>query len=377
MIKITININPDLIDKFRDKVNENHMFYALYRNNDGKNKWNIVCSAMDWLTVVSKGITQINIKSDSGFATNHLLSLNYMQYIVAIDILLESIKQLYRVLDGKDNYPLNKDKSVFKQSEISDDKYFKHIRAVFGTHPVNLNSVDGIRKNNDERFYASWSTPVLFDYDFSVFLYSNKPEKENEKFGFDIEKINEYAKKRYNLLNDLIKKVDIVIQDHISNKKKINIKEKNDPIKQLEILIKENKERIDSQYGYAHQLNYLYRLFKVNIKNDKWKPIIDNYKDHLIDEISIIKDCLQKMDFNYKLEKNFVKGYEFRDLYSYIHDEKNSRGYNYFLILIENNVLPSYVQISDDKSEIELVLDSILYMKSKELNKTIEFSDLL
>ncbi|WP_166638083.1 hypothetical protein [Halanaerobium saccharolyticum] len=279
MIKITININSDLIDKFRDKVNENHMFYELYRSNAGKNKWNIICSAMDWLTVVSKGITKINIKNDNGFASNHLLSLNCMQYIVAIDILLESIKQLYRVLDGEDNYPLNKDKSIFKQSEISDDKYFKHIRAVFGTHPVNLKSVDGIRKNNDEKFYASWSTSVLLDYDFSVFLYSNKPEKENIKFGFDIEKINEYAQKRYNLLNDLIKKVDIVIQDHISNKKKIDIKENKNPIKQLEILIKENEERISSQYGYAHQLNYLYRLLKVDIKDDEWKPIIDNYKD--------------------------------------------------------------------------------------------------
>ncbi|TDO70042.1 hypothetical protein DFR79_1564 [Halanaerobium saccharolyticum] len=83
------------------------------------------------------------------------------------------------------------------------------------------------------------------------------------------------------------------------------------------------------------------------------------------------------MNFNCKLDKNFIKGYEFKELYSYIHDEKSSVGYNYFLILIENNVLPSYIQISDDKNEIELILDSILYKKSKELNKTIEFSDLV
>lgn len=380
VIKITININPNLIDEFRDKVNESPIFYALYRNDDGKNKWNIICSTMDWLTVVSKGIPQIKIKSDSGFGTNHLLSLNYMQYIVAIDILLESIKQLYRVLNGENNYPLKNDKSIFNQKELSDDNYFKHIRAVFGTHPVNLNSIDGNRKNNNERFYASWSTASSLDhdFDFSVYLYSNKPGKDNVKFGFEIDKINKYAEKRYRLLKDLIKKVDIIIQNHISKKKEKDIINNKDPIKQIEILIKENEERISPQYGYAYQLNYLYRLLKVDIKDNKYKTIIENYRNYLIDQISNIKYYLQKMDFKFKLEKNTIYGYELEKIYNYLYDEKHQVGEMFFNTLIDENFLPSYLKSCDNFNEKELILDSILYKESK-LNdfKSIDINDLI
>ena len=37
----------ELCMQFRDKVNENDLVYHIYRNRDGKDQWNIICSAMD------------------------------------------------------------------------------------------------------------------------------------------------------------------------------------------------------------------------------------------------------------------------------------------------------------------------------------------
>lgn len=47
-------MDSKLIDLFREKVNNNGADFVLhrYRNNNGKNQWSIICSAMDWISVV-------------------------------------------------------------------------------------------------------------------------------------------------------------------------------------------------------------------------------------------------------------------------------------------------------------------------------------
>jgi hypothetical protein len=78
---MSINLDPELIDDFRDSVNEQPIFREMFKNIDGKNKWNIICSAMDWISVSAGGLPYINIKVPN-FGYDHLISLNLMQYIV-------------------------------------------------------------------------------------------------------------------------------------------------------------------------------------------------------------------------------------------------------------------------------------------------------
>jgi hypothetical protein len=213
--EMAINLDEKLIYDFRDKINENQFFYENYRNIDGKNKWNIICSAMDWIQVTTEGLPQINLSFEEKPWLIPLQSLNLMQYIVSIDLLVDSIIQLFRVLGGRNLYPLSKNNEIFKQSELSDDKFFKHIRAVFGTHPVNLSSLDGVPNKSKERFYASYSTKDIFEEKkYIVFLYSNTAMDEDlREFEVDIEKINLYVEKRYQLLSQLMEKVDEIVSN--------------------------------------------------------------------------------------------------------------------------------------------------------------------
>lgn len=87
-----------MIDAFRNKVNEEPFFSEIYNNVNGKNHWNLLCSAMDWITVASDGLPEINL-NPKGMGYNHIQTINLMQYIVTIDILVESIIQIFRVLD--------------------------------------------------------------------------------------------------------------------------------------------------------------------------------------------------------------------------------------------------------------------------------------
>ncbi len=206
-------LNEDLIDQFRAAANECTDFRNSYQNIDGKNKWNILCSAMDWICITARGIKYIKFERNTNKSDDYL-SLSLMQYIVAIDVLVEAIIQLYRVIYGSDRkYPLKEDKSIFLKT-ITDDLYFTHLRAAFGTHPVNLRSLDGSNLSKNEKFYASWSSVAIDDddNDFIVYLYSNKAEKtEMFELGLNISKVNYYCRKRYDLLNDLkikIKEID-------------------------------------------------------------------------------------------------------------------------------------------------------------------------
>ena len=45
-------MDKEIIKRFRDEVNAQDLVLQMYRNYAGKNYWNIICSAMDWIDVV-------------------------------------------------------------------------------------------------------------------------------------------------------------------------------------------------------------------------------------------------------------------------------------------------------------------------------------
>lgn len=370
---MNINLDPTIITEFRDKANENPMFRNLYKNIDGKNKWNIICSAMDWISVSSREIKHINLLEDDK------KSLDLMQYIITIDILVEAIIQLFRVLYGTNyKYPLHSSNSIFKQKTISDDRYFKHLRAAFGAHPVNLNSIDGIN-NKNEKFYASWSSKSFADYryDYIVYLYSNDPEKEDMyELGINIEDINSYAESRYLLLECLKNKIDSITQSTIKKYIKKDIPTSDDVIEQLSILFDENSRRYGIYYGYTYELSYIIRVLKVYKELNIDNKVIKTYVDFLMSQISKIKSSIQNVDNKFKLLKANPKGYEFEKIYSYVNGY-HPIGEQYYYKLITTGFLPKNLFISEENELKELILDAYLYKESNGLKKVIEFKDLI
>ena len=97
--------------------------------------------------------------------------MEIVTYITSINLISESIQQLYRVFYNNKEYPLKKDSSVFKNKQISDDDMFKHIRAVFGAHSTNLKSFNGRERN-----FASYPNNIHTNGHFSVILIVMKLE---------------------------------------------------------------------------------------------------------------------------------------------------------------------------------------------------------
>ena len=71
-------MDKEIIKRFRDEVNAQDLVLQMYRNYAGKNYWNIICSAMDWIDVV---VEMIDIKNVSKKNDNDS-SIKVMTFII-------------------------------------------------------------------------------------------------------------------------------------------------------------------------------------------------------------------------------------------------------------------------------------------------------
>lgn len=324
-------LDPSIIRNFRGKVNEDEFIFHLYHDVNSINKWNCICSAMDWIEV---SIDYIN----SDWRTTDSINIACIQlysYISSIDILWESVLQLHRVLVDN-NIPFQNNDDCFKEkiSCEDDNNYFKTIRACFGAHPVNLS--DPINKNDKSfRRYASWpfdsSTPIGKG-DFQVFLYSNRTEGVDLEISIYVAELESFAQTRYNYLNTLFEVINKQYNNYLKKHRNIPIEKAENYLQQLEILKNESKLRLDNDY-YSSAISELILIFKVNVYGEVNSNLLDAYKNALKAVIDELYCNLQNMDFielehdnvlspkhpselNYSMEKLSNAAWGRRDLYA-------------------------------------------------------------
>jgi len=284
-------MNRELIDKFRKKVNDRDLIWHLYHNKDQRNKWSIICSAMDWIDVVVDEIDVSKLMRQN----NNESSIKIMTFINCIDILWESIQQLHRVFFSTTKIPFSDDESVFthKLFASKDNEYFKTIRACFSAHPVNLrDNFSGLGEK--ENRYASWSGGGFSSGDFSVILYSNIAGVDSVFLDIYFNELLLFAEKRYQYLQTIIDEIDRQIENFFLEQKKIKIPKVNDSLEQINILIKENTNRFNNEY-YAYELRRLQIIYKANIANQKNREVVDKLRKKLSIIVKKFYDNLQKM----------------------------------------------------------------------------------
>ena len=282
-----------LINSFRECVNEHDIVFNLYYRCNEKNKWNIICSAMDWITVSIDGIDPSSLI----FENNNQASIRYMSFIMCIDILWESVQQLHRVIFNKKEIPFKSEKSIFKSNITtkSDNDYFKMIRACFAAHPVNLNdhfTDSGIK----EQRYASWSGGGYGLGDFSVILYSNKIGEDDIFLDIYTEELMQFAEQRYQYLNVLIDELNKQKEEYLSSCRNRKIQKSDSITDQISILIRESRERLNSDY-YNYELQKLNIIFNTPISCPQNFDIVDRYRKALTQRVDEIFRALQDMTF--------------------------------------------------------------------------------
>lgn len=188
-------MDQGLIIAFRDKVYSDFQLYETYRNCGGRNKWSVVRSAIEWIEI---GVSGIDVDKLEWSNTKPAI-IKFITFIMCIDIMWEGIAQLHRVFYNTKEMPFKTDHNIFNKT-ISDNDYWKEIRAAFAAHPTNL---DGTM--NGERRFASWSNGLSIPGEYSLALFSNQASTMCfDYFDIRIDEIMRFAESRYGYLNELM-----------------------------------------------------------------------------------------------------------------------------------------------------------------------------
>ena len=286
-------MESNLLREFCEKVNEHGIVYHIYRNHAQKNQWSIICSAMDWLSIVVENIDTRKLQKDNSNAA----SIKVMNFIMCIDVLWEAIQQLHRVFFDTRTIPFAEDNTCFhrKIAPASDNDYFKMLRACFAAHPVNLEDCFCDCKKRERR-YASWSFGGNGAGDFSVILYSNEVDKKTIHLDIWFDELLLFAQKRYEYLRILMERIDSITRDFFRERQSRKIEKADDPLSQLQILKQASLDRLNSDF-YNYRLDCLCLILGTDVTDSRNKMVVQRYQVACIKEISVIYDALQTMDF--------------------------------------------------------------------------------
>ncbi|MGM1023717.1 MAG: hypothetical protein ACQEXV_25060 [Bacillota bacterium] len=360
-------LDSSLLDEFKQAVSDHDDFLInTYSNYNGKNLWSLICSAKDWLSVSVNSLPYIDLKHSH----DDVRSLNVLQLITTYDIVLQSIEQLHRVFEME--HPLKKDDSVFNAA-VPDDAFFAQIRACFGAHPVDLRSADGTKST--DKYFASWSSDVGGNGDYSVYLYSNNPDVVQPiRFSISFIKIHEYAVKRYSLLSNIINVIEKKNGFFVEEQRRREIGRSSDVVEMLQVLLKENSIRIREHDGYHHDIQTLIELFTAPQDfPEQERQEVAQYLNSLHVLVDELYEAFQSMTFGedgmahghllYSRSSKF-KGlhYDLEKVFEYLNNPyfRAERVDYHLRRLISEGVLPPYVNRQMDKLDLQLLLLSRL-----------------
>ncbi|WP_369284392.1 hypothetical protein [Paraclostridium bifermentans] len=349
-----------IIKNFRDFINDNVDFVVdVYADKKGRNKWNCICSCMDWIDVSIEYIKNIKYDEDN----INIKSMQVYAYISSIDVLWESVQQLHRVIFDTNSIPFTKNTDIFNnQLNIDDNEYFKHLRAVFGAHPVNLKDPSN-KDNRKTKYFASWPNEDHFeDYDFVSTLWSADVNSEDLRIGFKFKQLEEFLNIRYRYIQDLQNKLKEDIDKHYSKMSEIKIESSDDIKEQLNILKEELNSRKKDDY-YNYKLDKLIGFFNSNYMEDRNNPVIERYLEKLKIVVRDLKNNIQAMNFT-ELEREYIISpkypkeiyYNLTKVWDYYHNYgKKVFDYSYYIEPIAE-FLKDYVKINYDMEYYDCLL---------------------
>lgn len=351
---ILSQVDDGLITRFRDVVNDNHMFvFHTYSNRNGKNQWNPICSCMDWISVAIRSIYGApSFSTDIDVKVMQIYSL-----ISSIDIVNESIISLHSIFKSEKGRvsPFKGADNCFESKSIScdDDSYFKEIRARFGAHPINL---DG---ENGERLFASWPHDGFdAEHDIQVRLYSNVVGHDDKTFGIKICELLTFLVSRYSYLNILIDEISDQYSVYCKGKADQPISRTSDILKQLDILEKESELRLDNDY-YRSTILDLKMIFGCNTglaHFQKQEALFKGSQKALLEEVF---NNLQNMNLVDLLHCNTSSrspperelSYELPKLYSWIYSDREDSMLDYYMRRLNKVSNEEYEFSESDGSE--------------------------
>ena len=290
----------ELACRFREKANENSFLLAKYSDANGKDLWGCICSAMDWIDVGVQYIEEFQPSAKHGLQN----CIEIYSFISAIDITYEAIISLFWVLqkNGENGtrgrtpfYQTKRCFSAVTNNTITDDRFFKEIRACCGAHPTDLNTLISDNEAEKQHRFASW-TYVENDQYFYITLYPENATGKTITVKIFYSELIEYFEQRLDYLNTLIKRIDDLYNAFKKEKTEEPIPKASSPLEQLSFLKSANEKRLNNAY-YNDIIDQMVSFLNVDFESKENKNLIENYKSKLLSGIESLYYNIQYLDY--------------------------------------------------------------------------------
>ena len=348
---------------FRIRVNKHtDILIAISGRTGSYNYWNMLCASMDWIDVAS-GYIKNYTKVD---ASDNTKNMNLYTYISSIDVIFKCVTKMARmVLDEQKIFSGQAD--IFNDNifNFDDNNYFRHIRAAFGAHTVEL--------DKGQWGFSSWpSNGFGGKFDCSVYLYSEKLGSKDIEFGFKYSQLEEFLKRNIDFLDNIVDGVKLLCSKHKATMRTTRISIPKNLISFIDMLVFENKRRMANDY-YDSMLKHLKSFLETEFTCTANRHAVEAFRKIVIASIKEIRRKLQNMVAGViSTDKLIDPDYEYSGGFGYAFGKLSESvfGYRYYSYGLYDDLIRPYSGCLefDYSSDIELYWLLIISMNIKNGN---------
>ncbi|MCG7314784.1 hypothetical protein MHL30_16815 [Priestia flexa] len=335
-----INLDTDVLDKLRDKVNEEQNI--SYNKTYGKYRaWDKICAIMDRLDDTVYYLNELKLNTGKYKRS----AFDFNDFMNNASVVVDCIKELVKIFDVSDD-KIKKSTDIFNQvgsdEKGTDERYFEYLRSLCSVHPVETSRHRRYQANEFECCpFVVWNDGEIWfndDCDIYAIVYTSKDEDNFKRVRIYISQIFEYVKTRLEFVAEITNAIDQYQKQVISDLRNRPIKKEklfNNYIDYLKNLDTEQSERYGSDHWFP--FDFIINLFELKLSNSENKSKMNLYLNALKYAITFEHSSLQNISCEgfennglLYLERNFETTL-YNELYSPRSGSEEQRRYHYNL----------------------------------------------
>lgn len=295
-----INLNTDVLDILRNKVNEQQNI--SYNKQYNKHRaWDKICAIMDRLDDTVYYLNRLKL-NDGKYERS---AFDFYDFMNNASVVVDCVKELAKIFNVPDD-KIKKSTDIFNQlgsdGKGTDERYFEYLRSLCSVHPVETSRHRRYQANDFECSpFVLWNNGRIWvndECDIYAVVYTSKDEDNNKRVQIYISQIFEYVETRLRFVEEIINVIDIYHKQVILNLRNSTIKnekEFDNYVEYLKNLDKELNERYGSEAWYT--FDYVINLFELKLSNSQNQSKMNLYLNALKYAIEFEHNSMQNMNY--------------------------------------------------------------------------------
>lgn len=300
-----IKLNKQICRDLRSAINrETHLSITkplVHKKEQKLTAWDRICSIMDRLDDTVEYLN--NLKLNTGKYQQS--AFDFYDFMNNVSVVLDCIGELAKQFDF-DMKSADRSSFVFnkrgKDDQGTDKLYFEYLRSICSVHPIDTSHHERYQSNVYECCpFVTWQKDFIgatTDSDLFALIYTSQIG-ENKHLYIKISEIFNYIEQKYNLIPQIILKVEEYhenIKNNFRERLIISEREFSSYIDYLNNIIIESKKRIDDDS--ISILEYVKRLHQLEITNTDNQELYEKYCAAFRYAISFQQNALQSMSYD-------------------------------------------------------------------------------